>query len=69
MLFRSGSGVKSAGNGILAVGKGIYEIGKTAVSGTFGILYEVSDELVYLIYPKASNNSALNPDEELVVIF
>lgn len=69
LCVHPGSGVKSAGNGILAVGKGIYEIGKTAVSGTFGILYEVSDELVYLIYPKASNNSALNPDEELVVIF
>lgn len=64
-----GSGVKSAGNGILAVGKGIYEVGKTAVSGTFGILYEAADELVYLVYPKASNNSSLNPGEELVVIF
>ena len=69
LCLHPGSGVKSAGNGILAVGKGIYEFGKTAVSGTFGILYEVSDELVYLVYPKASINSALNPDEELVVIF
>ena len=69
LCLHPGSGVKSAGNGILAVGKGLVDITKTAVSGTFGILYEVTDELVYLIYPKASNNSALNPDEELVVIF
>ncbi|MCR5261073.1 MAG: S-layer homology domain-containing protein [Candidatus Gastranaerophilales bacterium] len=69
LCLHPGSGVKSAGNGILAVGKGIVDITKTAISGTFGILYEVTDELVYLIYPKASNNSALNPDEELVVIF
>lgn len=69
LCLHAGSGIKSAGNGVLAVGKGIYEMGKTAVSGTFGILYEVADELVYLVYPKASNDSALNPDEELVVIF
>ncbi len=69
LCLHAGSGAKSAGNGILAIGKGVYEVGKTAVSGTFGILYEVTDELVYLVYPKASNNSALNPDEELVVIF
>ena len=69
LCLHPGSGVKSAGNGILAVGKGVWEIAKTAVSGTFGILYEVTDELVYLVYPKASNNSALNPDEELVIIF
>ncbi|MBQ2645425.1 S-layer homology domain-containing protein [bacterium] len=69
LCLHPGSGVKSAGNGILAVGKGVVDIAKTAVSGTFGILYEVTDELVYLVYPKASNNSALNPDEELVVIF
>lgn len=69
LCLHPGSGVKSAGNGVLAVGKGVYEVAKTAVSGTFGILYEVTDELVYLVYPKASNGSALNPDEELVVIF
>lgn len=69
LCLHPGSGVKSAGNGILAIGKGLVDITKTAVSGTFGILYEVTDELVYLVYPKASNNSALNPDEELVIIF
>ncbi len=69
LCLHPGSGVKSAGNGILALGKGLFELGKTAVSGTFGILYEVTDELVYLILPSKSNNAALNPDEELVVIF
>lgn len=64
-----GSGLKSGGNGVLAVGKGIVDIGKTAVSGTFGIVNEVTDELVYLILPSKSNNAALNPNEEIVVTF
>lgn len=69
LCLHPGSGVKSTGNGILAVGKGVYEIAKTAVSGTFGIVNEVTDELVYLVLPSKSNNAALNPDEEIVVIF
>lgn len=69
LCLHPGSGVKSAGNGVLAVGKGIVDIAKTAVSGTFGIVNEVTDELVYLILPSKSNNAALNPDEEIVVIF
>ncbi len=64
-----GSGIKSTGNGVLAVGKGIYDIVKTGVSGTFGIVNEVTDELVYLILPCKSNNAALNPNEEIFVIF
>jgi hypothetical protein len=64
-----GSGLKSAGNGVLAVGKGIYEIGKTTVSGTFGVVNEFTDEVVYLVYPKASNNAALNPNEEIIITY
>ena len=64
-----GSGLKSAGNGVAAVVKGVVDIGKTAVSGTFGIVNEVTDELVYLVLPSKSNNAALNPNEEIVVTF
>lgn len=69
MTGHLGSGVKSAGNGLVAVGKGVVDIAKTAASGTFGIVNEVADELVYLVYPKASNNAALNPNEEIIVSF
>lgn len=69
MTGHLGSGVKSASNGLVAVGKGVVDIAKTAASGTFGIVNEVADELVYLVYPKASNNAALNPNEEIIVSF
>ena len=69
MTGHLGSGLKSGGNGIYALGKGVYEVGKTAVSGTFGVVNELTDEVVYLVYPKASNNAALNPNEEIIVSF
>ena len=62
-------GIKSFGWGFVDLGKGIYDLGKLAVSGVFGVVYEVADELVYLILPSASNNASLNPNEELVIIF
>ena len=62
-------GLKSVGSGVIAVGKGVYNITKYAVSGTFGILYEFVDECKYVIVPNTTNDSALNPDEELTIIF
>jgi len=64
-----GRGIASFGNSFVTLGKGVYGIVKTAVSGTFGIIYEVGDELLYTIVPSLSNSSALNPNEELTVIF
>ena len=64
-----GSGAKSFGYAIWSVGKGIYDLGKIAVSGVFGVVYEVLDEIVYVILPSASNDSSLNPNEELIIIF
>ena len=64
-----GRGVASFGNSFVTLGKGVYGIVKTAVSGTFGIIYEVGDELLYTIVPSLSNSAALNPNEELTVIF
>ena len=63
------AGVKSFGNSILTVGKGIYDIGKLLVSGVFGVVYEFTDEVKYLIIPSASNDSSLNPGEELVIVY
>ena len=62
-------GLKSIGSGVIAVGKGVYNITKYAVSGTFGILYEFVDECKYIIVPNTTNDSSLNPDEELTIIF
>ena len=62
-------GLKSIGSGVIAVGKGVYNISKYAVSGTFGILYEFVDECKYIIVPNTTNDSCLNPDEELTIIF
>lgn len=62
-------GLKSIGSGVIAVGKGVYNISKTAVSGVFGVGYELFDEVRYLILPSSTNDSSLNPDEELTIIF
>lgn len=64
-----GRGAASFGNSFVTLGKGVYGIVKTTVSGVFGIIYEVGDELLYTIVPSVSNSSALNPNEELTIIF
>ncbi len=63
------AGLKSTGAAFVTVGKGLYDLAKLTVSGTFGVLYEVGDEVRYLIVPAYSNNSSLNPGEELCIIF
>ena len=62
-------GLKSVGSSFITVGKGVYNLSKLAVSGTFGVLYEFYDECKYLIVPNTTNDSSLNPDEELTIIF
>lgn len=62
-------GLKSVGSSVITVGKGVYNLSKLAVSGTFGVLYEFADECKYLIVPNTTNDSCLNPDEELTIIF
>ncbi len=64
-----GSGAKSVGDMFITTGKGIYDVLKLVASGTFGILYEITDEIKYVILPSTSNNSSLNPNEELVILF
>lgn len=63
------AGVKNVGNAAVTVGKGIYNVCKVIVSGTFGIVYEFTDEIRYLIVPSYSNASSLNPGEELTILF
>ena len=62
-------GLKSVGSSFITVGKGVYNLSKLAVSGTFGVLYEFVDECKYIIVPNTTNDSSLNPDEELTILF
>ena len=62
-------GLKSVGSSFITVGKGVYNLSKLAVSGTFGVLYEFYDECKYIIVPNTTNDSSLNPDEELTILF
>lgn len=62
-------GLKSVGSSFITVGKGIFDLGKLVVSGTFGVLYEIGDEIRYVILPSTTNDSSLNPDEELTIIY
>lgn len=63
------AGAKNIGNAVVTLGKGMFNMCKLVVSGTFGVLYEVTDEVRYLIVPAYSNASSLNPGEELTIIF
>jgi len=62
-------GLKSVGSSFVTVGKGVYDLSKLVVSGTFGVLYEFYDECKYIIVPNTTNDSSLNPDEELTIIY
>ena len=64
-----GRGVASFGQGVVTVFKGVYDISKVIVSGTFGVIYEFCDEVVYCVLPSHSNSSSLNCDEELTILF
>lgn len=65
----AGRGACSFGTSFVTIGKGIYGVLKTTVSGVFGVIYEIGDEIVYTIVPSVSNSAALNPNEEITVIF
>ena len=69
LSFHPGVGVKNLGQSVATVGKGVFDISKLAVSGTFGIVYEFVDELIYIILPSKSNKSSLNPGEELTIVY
>ncbi len=62
-------GLKDISSGVIAVGKGTTNIVKTATTGVFGVCYEIVDEFKYIIVPNTANDSSLNPDEELTIVF
>lgn len=64
-----GRGAASVGNSVVTILKGAFDITKICVSGIFGVIYEVGDELVYVLVPSLSNSSSLNPNEELTIVF
>lgn len=63
------AGLRSFGKSFLTVGYYVYDVAKLAVSGTFGVLYEFGDEVRYLILPSSTQDSALNPGDEMTVVF
>ena len=63
------AGLRNAGKTVLTTGYYVYDSAKLIVSGTFGVLYELGDEVRYLILPSSVNDSALNPGDELTVIY
>lgn len=69
LCLHPGVGVKNLGQSFVTVGKGVFDISKLAVSGTFGVVYEFVDELIYVVLPSKSNNSSLNPGEELTIVY
>ena len=64
-----GAGAINVGKSITTLGIGTYDLCKLVVSGTFGVIYEFTDEVRYLIVPSYSNDSSLNPNEELKIVF
>ena len=62
-------GLKSVGSSFITVGKGVYNITELAASGVFGICYEFVDEAKYIFVPNTTNDSSLNPDEVLTIIY
>ncbi len=62
-------GLKSVGSSFITVGKGVYNITKLAASGVFGICYEFVDEAKYIFVPNTTNDSSLNPDEVLTILY
>ncbi len=63
------AGLRSVGKGFVTIGMGIYDVAKLAVSGTFGVVYEFADEVVYLVLPSASSQASLNAGEELTIVY
>lgn len=62
-------GLKSVGSSFITIGKGIYNVIKATGSGVFGICYEFVDEAKYIFVPNTTNDSSLNPDEVLTILY
>ena len=64
---------KAAGRSYLDVGKAIVkapvDLTRTALSGTMGIFQYSGDEISYLVDPKGTKVSSVNPKEKLTIAF
>jgi hypothetical protein len=63
------AGAKKFGASFVTAGKYVWNTAENAVSGVYGVGYELVDEVRYLVAPKYSNNSSLNPKETIKVTF
>lgn len=68
-LLYTAKGLKSVGSSFITVGKGVYNICKLTASGVFGVGYEFVDEAKYIFVPNTTNDSSLNPDEVLTILY
>ncbi len=62
-------GLKSVGSSFITIGKSVFNVTKVAASGVFGVCYELVDEVKYIFVPNTTNDSSLNPDEELTILY
>lgn len=60
---------RSVGRTFVALGQGVWDVGKTGVSGTAGILRQSGQELAYVVTPKGTKVSSINPNEEIRISF
>lgn len=63
------AGARSVGKSFITIGRGIFDVSKVLVSGAFGVVYELGDEIKYVILPSSTTDSSLNPGDELVIIY
>ena len=63
------AGAKKFGASFVTAGKYVWNTVENVAGGVFGVGYEFVDEVRYLVAPKYSNNSSLNPKETLKVTF
>ncbi len=62
-------GLKSVGSSFITIGKSVYNVVKLTTSGVFGVGYELVDEAKYIFVPNTTNDSSLNPDEVLTIMY
>ena len=63
------AGAKKFGASFVTAGKYIWNTVENVAGGVFGVGYEFVDEVRYLVAPKYSNNSSINPKEVVKVVF
>lgn len=60
---------RSLGDSIVETVKAPVDLTRTALSGTMGLFQTSGDEIAYLVDPKGSRISAVNPKEQITIAF